>query len=117
MYVLIFLVALFSSTLTYSQEQALDELDLSAPPLQAPTLEQAPAADTILAPLINLIPQISSFTMPTHQSACYAPSFQVMTKTFVMSQPCELIEPHRGLIALVSVLMWSISAFLIIMGA
>ncbi len=116
--ILIFCLALFFSTASKSQDEGSDAIDLSSPPLQAPSKENDPDAGSILGSLTSLFPQITAgFQLPAHESICYAPQFHLGVRAFTMDIHCQLIDPHRNLIGLVALLMWSMSAFFIIMGA
>jgi hypothetical protein len=86
-----------------------DKVDLGADPnISAPTLEQTPTAAQILAPILNLMPDLKSFAVPSHSSSCPIGSFNALNRTYTLDSHCALIESNRSLIEAAMLLVWSI---------
>ena len=95
-----------------------DKVDLGADPnIGAPMLEQTPTAPQILAPILNLMPDLKSFAVPSHSSSCPTGSFNALNRTYTLDSHCALIESNRSLIEAAMLLVWSIASVLIVLRA
>lgn len=103
------------STSTPGTGQSVDlGVDPNTPP---PTLEQAPTAQMILAPILNLLPDFRSFSVPAHASQCPQPSFTALDRTYVIDSHCALIDQHKGVIEVAMLLVWTLTALFITLRA
>jgi hypothetical protein len=89
----------------------------SEPNILAPTLEGIPTAQMILAPLLNLLPDLKSYTVPGHAGACPKPAFEVFSKTIIMDQHCTIFEQQRAAIYAAGLLAFTLMAMFIILSA
>jgi len=89
----------------------------SDPNIGAPTLEQTPTAAQILAPILNLMPDLKSFTVPSHSSSCPTATFSAFNRSYTVDSHCSLIESNRTLIEAAMLLLWSIASVLVVLRA
>ncbi|WP_150118999.1 hypothetical protein [Massilia sp. NR 4-1] len=82
-----------------------------------PSLAAIPTAHQILAPLLNLMPGLKSFTVPTHSASCPKPSFVALEKTYTIESHCTLVENNRALIEAAAMLCWALISVFIILRA
>lgn len=87
------------------------------PNVPAPFLESTPTASSILSPLLNLMPDLKSFAVPSHSAMCPKPSFIVFDKTYLVDSHCGVVESNRVLIEAAMMLVWSIGSVIIILRA
>lgn len=60
---------------------------------------------------------LQHFQLPTHQSTCPVPQFTIFDKQYTLQAHCTISEQHRDLIAIVMLLFWTLSGFIIVMKA
>jgi hypothetical protein len=89
----------------------------SDPNILAPTLEVTPSAQMILAPLLNLLPDLKSYAVPGHAGACPKPAFEVFSRTITMDQHCIIFEQQRAAIYAAGLLAFTLMAMFIILSA
>lgn len=82
-----------------------------------PGLEAIPTAQQILGPLLNLMPDLKNFAVPSHSAECPKPSFQTFGKTYSFESQCPLIESNRAIIEAAMMLVFSIVATFIVLRA
>lgn len=87
------------------------------PNVGAPVLAPTPTAQTILNPLLNLMPDLRSFVVPSHTGTCPKPSFNALGNMYVFESQCDLIESHRAIIEAAMLLVWTITSVLIVLRA
>lgn len=87
------------------------------PGVPAPTLEQTPTAHEILAPLLNLMPDLRGFQLPGHSSQCPAPTFSVWGHQFTLDQQCTLMQNNQATVQAAFLAAWAILALLIVLAA
>jgi hypothetical protein len=93
-------------------------VDFGADPhTPAPVLEVTPTASSILSPLFALMPDLKNFTVPAHASTCPTGTFSAMGSTYVISSHCDLIEANRSVIEAAMLLVFTISAVVIVLRA
>lgn len=93
-------------------------VDLGADPqTPVPTLEDTPTGEMILAPILGLFPDLSTWTVPSHSSVCPTPSFTVWGQTHVMTAHCDLLEANRTLIYTACLAAFAIAALFIALSA
>jgi hypothetical protein len=87
------------------------------PNIGAPTLEGTPTAQSILDPLLNLMPDLKNFTVPAHSTDCPKPSFSAFSQTYVIASHCDLFESNRSIIEAAMLLVWTIGSVIIVLRA
>jgi hypothetical protein len=87
------------------------------PDVPTPSLEQTPTASAILSPLLNLMPSLRSFTVPSHGAACPKPSFSLFEKQIVMDSHCALLDGVKPTLYAVMAFVWLMLAAFIILRA
>ena len=93
-------------------------VDLGADPgIGTPTMESTPTISMILSPLLGMLPDLRSWSVPVHTSACPEPSFTVLGQSFTMTAQCDLAESHRQAIYTAFAAMFTLAAVLIVLRA
>ncbi|MFJ9450275.1 hypothetical protein [Herbaspirillum sp. NPDC101397] len=95
-------------------------IDLGPDPgIGAPTLEPTPTAQSILQPLLNLMPDLKRYAVPSHSSACPRPEINLplFERTFKIEAHCEIAESMRTSIYSMMVAFWTISSLFIVLAA
>jgi hypothetical protein len=96
------------------------KVDLGPDPgVGAPNLESTPTATSILQPLLNLMPDLKNYAVPTHSSECPKASISIplFDKTFSLDAHCTLAEDLRTPIYTMMVMVWTLSSVFIILAA
>lgn len=94
------------------------EVDLGDDPnTPAPTMEDTPTAQAILSPILNLMPDLKNFAVPSHASECPKPTFSVFGHEYRWEVHCTLMDQNRALIEAAMLLVWSIAALFIVLRA
>ena len=88
--------------------------DPNTPP---PTLEDTPTAQMILDPILNLMPDLRSFSVPAHASECPRPQFEIFGTVHRWEVHCDLMEQNRALLETAMLLVWSLCAVFIVLRA
>lgn len=98
------------------------QVDLGPDPnTPSPQLEATPTIQAIVGPLLNLMPDLKNFTVPSHTSTCptatanwsmYGRSFG-----FTMTTHCDLMEQNRAVIEAAMLLVWTLTATFIVLRA
>lgn len=97
---------------------AQPQVNLGADPnIGAPVLEGTPTAAMILAPLLNLFPDLKSFVVPAHDSVCPKPSMTLFEKNLVLDGHCTLLDSVKPTLYAVMAFVWVILALFIILAA
>lgn len=92
-------------------------LDLGQYPEAAePTLEPVEAS-AILQPIFDLFPALKDYHVPSHESECYRPTFELWGKEYVIESHCDLLEQHRDLLKSVCSVIWAIAALFVFLKA
>lgn len=89
------------------------------PAIVAPVLESTPTASQILSPLLNLMPDLKSFVVPSHAAACPRPSASIWGQTLTLSGHCDLLDDpaiHDSLYAVMA-LVWTMVGLFIVLRA
>lgn len=95
-----------------------DKVDLGVDPnIAPPSLEATPTASQILSPILNLMPDLKSFVVPSHTSTCPTGSFTAFSHTYTIDSQCALVESNRSIIEAAMLLVWSIVAVLVVLRA
>ena len=87
------------------------------PGIGSPTLETTPTAQQILAPILNLVPSLRSFSATAHVGSCPRPSFTLFGQSHVMDAHCTLIEAQKPTIQAAMAFAWAAIALFIILSA
>lgn len=87
------------------------------PGIGAPNLETTPTAQSILSPLLNLMPSLKNFTVPTHTAECPKPTIPFFGKSTVMDAHCTLLEGVRNTLYAVMAFVWVAAAMFIVLRA
>lgn len=89
------------------------------PGIAAPVLEATPTAQQILSPILNLMPSLKSFVVPSHTAACPRPSATVWGKTVTLSGHCDLLETPgvRDALYAAMAVVWTMAALFIVLKA
>lgn len=94
------------------------QVDLGPNPnVAAPGLEATPTAQQIMSPILNLMPDLKNFAVPSHTSSCATGSFSWNSHTYTIDAQCQLIEQNRTLIEAAMLLVWTIAAIFIVLRA
>lgn len=87
------------------------------PNIGSPTLEATPTAQQIVGPLLSLLPDFKSYSVPAHQAECPKPAFEVFGQIKVMDQHCTLFEGQRANLYAACMLAFALVALFIILSA
>lgn len=96
------------------------DFDLGPDPgIGSPDLEPIPEPGDILAPLINLFPDLRSFQMPSHDAVCPQPTVEIdmLDVNTQMTSHCDILEDNRALIFGFMILIWTCIAIFLILSA
>lgn len=87
------------------------------PNTPAPTLETIPTAQQILSPLLGLMPDLKTFSVPSHTATCPTTSFVALGTAYAIDSHCSLLEANRQLIEAVMMLCWTLASVFIVLRA
>lgn len=89
------------------------------PNIGMPTLENIPTASSILSPILNLMPDLKSYALPSHSSVCPKPSLDFLGKNLVLTGHCDLLESENvaNTLNFVMLAVWSMLGIFIILRA
>lgn len=87
------------------------------PNIGAPSLEATPTAQQIVGPLLSLLPDFKSYSVPAHQAECPKPAFEVFGQIKVMDQHCTLFEGQRSNLYAACMLAFALVALFIVLSA
>lgn len=87
------------------------------PGIGSPTLEDIPTALMILQPILNLLPDLKSYSPSMTVGACPKPTLNLFGKTQTFESHCTLLEDNRAAIHSAMVLAFTLLALLIILSA
>lgn len=82
-----------------------------------PTLEQTPTADSILKPILDLLPGFLDYTPQARAAECPKPSFEAFNHSYVIDTHCSMIEANKALILAFMTAAWSIMGVFIVLRA
>lgn len=121
---LIVVFCLFSGGHVWAQTGSCDGTDNcnsysigSDPGVSSPTTENTPGATSILSPLLNLLPSLSSFAVPSHTGTCPVITFDVFNKTLVMNSHCTIAEEIRSSLSVIMLAFWPVTSLIVVMRA
>jgi hypothetical protein len=115
-----------NATLTAAVANAGTINPASANPLQnlgadpvtpAPTLEPTPTAPMILAPILNMLPSLRTFTVTGHTATCPKPTVSLVGKTITMDAHCTVIDSIKPILQTAMLFAWAAIALFIILAA
>ncbi|HTH58990.1 MAG TPA: hypothetical protein VL689_02405 [Paraburkholderia sp.] len=93
-------------------------VDLGADPgVSSPSLEATPTISMILTPLLNLLPDLKHWSMPSHSAVCPEPSFSVLGRSFRLAAQCDLAESNRTAIYTAFAAMFTLAALFVVLRA
>ncbi|KWE56318.1 hypothetical protein WT53_17955 [Burkholderia sp. MSMB2157WGS] len=93
-------------------------VDLGADPgVAPPSLEATPTISMILSPLLNLLPDLKHWSVPSHGAVCPEPSFSVLGHSFTLTAQCDLAESNRTAIYTAFAAMFTLAALFIVLRA
>lgn len=91
------------------------------PNISSPVLETTPTADSILAPVFNLMPDLRAFTLPAHASTCPVAVIDLRSYrsgwNWTVNGHCNMINDNAAIISAALLLCWSLSAVFIVLRA
>ena len=87
------------------------------PGIGAPTLEAIPTGPQILAPILNLVPNLRNFSATAHAGTCPRPSFALFGQTHVLEAHCTIIETNKPTIQAAMAFAWAAIALFIVLSA
>ncbi|BBB66829.1 hypothetical protein UNDYM_2576 [Undibacterium sp. YM2] len=87
------------------------------PGIGAPNLESIPTAAQILAPILNLLPDLKNYTVPGGGGECPKFSLSAFNKSYTVDKHCELLEQGRGTIHATMILCFTIMSLFIVLRA
>lgn len=96
------------------------KVDLGPDPgIGAPGLADIPTAASILAPLLNLFPDLRSYVVPSHSAECPKPSMELWGKTLTLQGHCDLLDSPavRQTLYLIMAAVWVMVALFIVLAA
>ena len=80
--------------------------------------DEAPTVSSIMDPIFNLLdPSLTNFQMGSHSSECPKPTFNLFGKQITMTIHCDLAQQIGPQMKAVFMVIWSITAILIVLGA
>lgn len=101
-----------------SAPDSATKVDLGPDPgIGVPSLETTPTPSMILDPILNLMPSLKNYAVPSHSATCPKPTFQVFSKTITMSSHCDLLEAQRTTIYSVMLAVFALASVLIFLKA
>ncbi|WP_261541769.1 hypothetical protein, partial [Burkholderia multivorans] len=71
----------------------------------------------ILSPLLNLLPDLKHWSVPSHGAACPKPSFSVLGHSFTLTVQCDLAESNRTAIYTAFAAMFTVAALFVVLRA
>ncbi len=92
-------------------------LSESDPGVSTPTLDATPTASSVLSPLLSLLPDFKSYSVPSHSASCPRPAFSVFGTTVTMDSHCTLFEGQRAALYAAMVLAFTLVSIFIILSA
>jgi hypothetical protein len=98
-------------------------LDLTHPDVNEPTLEKTPTAQSILDPLLNIIPQFHIGSISHVVGVCPVVTFDLdsqwgaMGGTWTINQHCIMFEDFRTMISSIFLVLFAFGSFRIVMKA
>jgi hypothetical protein len=94
------------------------KVDLGPDPnISPPNLEPTPTGWQILKPLLDLMPDMKHYVVPSHGSECPRPTFDMFGKSIVMDGHCTLLDSVKPTLYLVMAGVWSLVAAFIVLAA
>lgn len=96
------------------------KVDLGPDPnVAAPTLEDTPTADMILAPVFGMMPELRAWTVPAHQAVCPKASFTLYWESSptVIDAHCALMDQLSGQMQQYMGVVWLVAALFIVLRA
>ena len=87
------------------------------PGVGLPSLESTPTAAQILAPLLNLMPDLRSFSVPAHGAVCSPLVIPFFDKSLSTTAHCDLAEKVRPELHGAMLLVYSLVALFIVLAA
>ncbi|MCE3605720.1 hypothetical protein LXA47_19225 [Massilia sp. P8910] len=87
------------------------------PGVAAPSLEQTPTASAILSPLLNLMPSLRSFVVPSHSSVCPTATMSLFQKQLVMQSHCAVLDESKPVLYAMMAFVWLMLATFIVLRA
>ncbi len=87
------------------------------PKVMAPDLAEPPTGETILKPIVNLLPFVKNMNIPVRNAQCPVWNFHVWDKDYHIDTHCILIEKIAPLLKIFSLLLWGILSLRIILTA
>lgn len=87
------------------------------PNVESPSLEATPTASMILSPLVNLMPSLRNFVVPSHSSVCPTPTFNLFNTVIVMDAQCSVLDGVRPTLAAAMAFVWLMLGTFIVLRA
>ncbi len=87
------------------------------PQTGAPTVPDAPTADSILDPIFDWFPTLPSITLDTSGAPCPTWAMEPFGWQLTMDAHCPLAEDNRAIIGALMLVVWSIGAAIVILRA
>lgn len=87
------------------------------PGVGSPALEATPTISMILSPLLNLLPDLKHWAVPSHSAVCPEPSFTAFGHSFTLTAQCDLAESNRTAIYTAFAAMFTLAALFIVLRA
>jgi hypothetical protein len=94
------------------------QVNLGADPgIVSPTLEDTPTAQSILDPILTLMPDLKNYVVPSHSGVCPSGSVDIFGHVLVMDEQCTLAETIRPTLYAVMAFVWLFISIVIILSA
>jgi hypothetical protein len=87
------------------------------PGIGAPALEGIPTAAQILAPILNLLPDLKNYTAPSFSGECPRPSFEAFGQSFRLEKHCDLAEQNSAAIRAGMMVVFALAGLIIVLRA
>lgn len=87
------------------------------PAIGSPTLEATPTAQSILAPVLGLLPDFRAFVAPSQSGSCPKPSMDLWGKHLVLDGHCALLDENAAVIQAIMAAVWMLLAVFIVLSA
>jgi hypothetical protein len=89
----------------------------SDPGIPFPQIEEAPTADSILRPILNLLPDLKNFQAQSFSGECPKPTFEAFEHSFTIDKHCDFSEQNRGAIRAGMMVVFALASLMIVLRA
>lgn len=87
------------------------------PGIPAPQMEDIPTPQSILKPILDLLPDLKNFQAQATGGECPKPSFEAFEHTFTIEKHCDLAEQNRTAIKAGMMVVFALASLMIVLRA